>query len=136
MRHMKNHFSSSVLHDGHIFGFDNATLRSISAKTGESNWAKRGFGKGSLMLADGQSVEALFLFETAVGLFALMDSGGDTGGTINDLFVWGILPAALSAWERLWFGWSDPAEIGPGGWLPIRYRQQSQRIAPFSIRAL
>ncbi len=53
-------------------------------------------------------------FETAVGLFALMDSGGDTGGTINDLFVWGILPAALSAWERLWFGWSDPAEIGPG----------------------
>ncbi|MFC1628336.1 immune inhibitor A domain-containing protein, partial [Gemmatimonadota bacterium] len=53
-------------------------------------------------------------FETAVGLFALMDSGGDTGGTVDDLFVWGILPAALSAWERLWFGWSDPVEVGPG----------------------
>jgi len=53
-------------------------------------------------------------FETAVGLFALMDSGGDTGGTVDDIFVWGLLPAALSAWERLWFGWSDPVEIGPG----------------------
>ncbi len=50
---MKNHFSSSVLHDGYIYGFDNATLKCIDAMTGEQAWAKRGFGKGSLILADG-----------------------------------------------------------------------------------
>lgn len=52
-RFMRNHFSSSVASDGYIYGFDNATLRCISAETGESVWAKRGFGKGSLILADG-----------------------------------------------------------------------------------
>lgn len=49
----KNHFSSSVLHGGHLYGFDNATLKAIDALTGEQAWAKRGLGKGSLILADG-----------------------------------------------------------------------------------
>lgn len=52
-RLMKNHFSSSVLHEGHIYGFDNATLKCIDASTGEQKWVQRGFGKGSLILADG-----------------------------------------------------------------------------------
>lgn len=52
-RLMKNHFSSSVLHEGHIYGFDNATLKCIEASTGEQKWVQRGFGKGSLILADG-----------------------------------------------------------------------------------
>jgi outer membrane protein assembly factor BamB len=52
-RLMKNHFSSSVLHDGHIYGFDNATLKCIDAATGDQKWVQRGFGKGSLILADG-----------------------------------------------------------------------------------
>ena len=55
-RIMRNHFSSSILHDGHIYGFDNATLKCISAETGEQQWAKRGFGKGSLIYADGQLI--------------------------------------------------------------------------------
>jgi len=50
---LRNHFSASVVHDGNIYGFDNATLKSVSAETGELNWAKRGLGKGSLILADG-----------------------------------------------------------------------------------
>lgn len=49
----KNHFSSSVLHEGYLYGFDNATLKCVNALTGEQAWAKRGFGKGSLILADG-----------------------------------------------------------------------------------
>jgi len=53
-------------------------------------------------------------FESAVGLFALMDSGGDTGGVLGEFYVWGILPSALSAWERDWFGWAERIEIGPG----------------------
>src|SRR5262245_29430348 len=33
-RLMKNHFSSSVVYDGHIYGFDNASLKCIVAATG------------------------------------------------------------------------------------------------------
>jgi outer membrane protein assembly factor BamB len=52
-RVMKNQFSSSVLHDGHIYGFDDSTLKSIDALTGEERWRARGFGHGSLLYADG-----------------------------------------------------------------------------------
>ncbi len=55
-RIMKNHFSSSILHQGYIYGFDNATLKCISLETGEQQWAKRGFGKGSLIYADGHLI--------------------------------------------------------------------------------
>lgn len=50
---MRNHFSSSVVHGEHIYGFDNATLKAISIDTAELAWAKRGLGKGSLALVDG-----------------------------------------------------------------------------------
>jgi outer membrane protein assembly factor BamB len=52
-RVMKNHFSSSVLYEGHIYGFDNASLKCIVAETGEQKWVHRGYGKGSLIAADG-----------------------------------------------------------------------------------
>ena len=55
-REMKNWFSSSVLHAGHIYGFDNAILKCISAATGETRWRHRGFNKGSLILADGHLI--------------------------------------------------------------------------------
>ncbi len=46
---MKNDFSSSVYHNGFIYGFDVAALQCISATTGEKRWTKRGLGKGSLI---------------------------------------------------------------------------------------
>ncbi|MEM7354989.1 MAG: PQQ-binding-like beta-propeller repeat protein [Acidobacteriota bacterium] len=52
-RVMRNHFSSSLVHAGHLYGFDNATLKSVELDSGEQKWAKRGFGKGSLIYADG-----------------------------------------------------------------------------------
>lgn len=52
-RQLKNHFSSSVHVDGTIYGFDMGTLRAIDAATGESKWAQRGLGTGSLIAADG-----------------------------------------------------------------------------------
>jgi outer membrane protein assembly factor BamB len=55
-RFMRNHFSSSLYFDGHIYGFDNATLKSISLEDGKMNWGKRGLGKGSLILADGHLI--------------------------------------------------------------------------------
>lgn len=52
-RTLKNHFSSSVAVGGFVYGFDNATLKCLDAATGEQKWAHRGFGKGSLIAADG-----------------------------------------------------------------------------------
>lgn len=53
---MKNQFSSSVLHDGIVYGFDNATLKAIDAATGNERWKQRGFGHGSLILAGGNLI--------------------------------------------------------------------------------
>ncbi len=52
-RTMRNHVSSSIIWENHIYGFDNATLKCLSVATGEQRWVKRGFGKGSLIAADG-----------------------------------------------------------------------------------
>ena len=52
-RVMKNHFNSSVLQGDYLYGFDNAILTCIEVNTGEEQWRQRGFGKGSLLLADG-----------------------------------------------------------------------------------
>ncbi len=52
-RKLKNHFASSVLHGNHLYGFDNSILKCIEANTGEEQWKTRGFGKGTVMLADG-----------------------------------------------------------------------------------
>ena len=49
----RNHFNTSVAVDGFIYGFDNATLRCLDGSSGEARWAHRGFGKGSLVAADG-----------------------------------------------------------------------------------
>ena len=66
-RLMRNHFNTSVLVDGYLFGFDNGTLRCFNAETGERCWAKRGFGKGSVVAADG----LLYVLSDA-GLVALV----------------------------------------------------------------
>ncbi len=51
---MKNQFSTSVYHAGHLYGFDDSILKCLDAATGEEKWKARGFGHGSLMLADGR----------------------------------------------------------------------------------
>ncbi len=50
-RLMRNHFNGSVAVGGFLYGFDNGTLRCLDAATGERQWARRGFGKGSLVAA-------------------------------------------------------------------------------------
>jgi outer membrane protein assembly factor BamB len=53
---MRNHFNGSVDVDGHLCGFDKAFLKCIDAASGETTWTRRGFGKGSLIRADGKLV--------------------------------------------------------------------------------
>ena len=52
-RVMKNHFSSSIYQNGYLYGFDNAVLKCINAETGREQWITRGFGRGTLIYADG-----------------------------------------------------------------------------------
>ncbi|MGH1364762.1 MAG: PQQ-binding-like beta-propeller repeat protein [Calditrichia bacterium] len=55
-RGMKNKMSTSVYHDGSIYGFDGKTLKCIDLATGEDRWRQRGFGEGSLIYADGHII--------------------------------------------------------------------------------
>jgi outer membrane protein assembly factor BamB len=71
-RVMKNHFNSSILHEGYLYGFDDATLKCVNALSGEESWGQRGFAKGSLLLADGH----LLVFSEE-GLLALVEATPD-----------------------------------------------------------
>ncbi|MBW2277582.1 MAG: hypothetical protein JRF63_08835, partial [Deltaproteobacteria bacterium] len=51
-----NQFSTSIVVDGTLYGFDNTILKSLRLTDGEENWASRGFGHGSLFYADGQLI--------------------------------------------------------------------------------
>lgn len=54
---MRNHFNSCVLWKGYIYGVDDdKSVSCLDFKTGDVKWAKKGFGKGSLMLADGKLI--------------------------------------------------------------------------------
>lgn len=55
-RAMRNQMNSSVLFDGHLFGFDESSFVCLEAATGKVKWKQGGLGKGSLMLADGRLV--------------------------------------------------------------------------------
>jgi outer membrane protein assembly factor BamB len=53
---MKNRQSSSVLHDGFIYGLDEGILACVDAATGELKWKGGRYGHGQLLLAGGRLV--------------------------------------------------------------------------------
>jgi outer membrane protein assembly factor BamB len=53
---MKNQFTSSVLHDGFIYGLDEAILACVDAATGDLKWKGGRYGYGQIMLASGHLV--------------------------------------------------------------------------------
>lgn len=60
-KNMKNQINCSVLWKGYIYGFDGQVngagkLNCIDLKTGQTQWSQRGFGTGSLMIADGKLI--------------------------------------------------------------------------------
>jgi outer membrane protein assembly factor BamB len=48
---MKNRFTSSVLHEGYLYGLDEAILACVDAATGELKWKGGRYGYGQLVLA-------------------------------------------------------------------------------------
>jgi outer membrane protein assembly factor BamB len=53
---MNNHFTSSVLHDGFIYGLDESILTCIDASNGELKWKGGRYGYGQVMLASGHLI--------------------------------------------------------------------------------
>ena len=60
-REMKNHFNNSILFEGHLYGVDGNSnhsrvvqLKCMDSMTGKVLWEQRGFGCGSLLVADGK----------------------------------------------------------------------------------
>jgi outer membrane protein assembly factor BamB len=53
-REMRNKFSSSVLSNGTLFGFDEGALKALDPAKGATLWGQRGLGHGSLIAVDGK----------------------------------------------------------------------------------
>lgn len=60
-KQMRNHFNNSILWKGYLYGFDGNSnlgrvvqLTCMNFETGDIAWKQRGFGCGSLMIADGK----------------------------------------------------------------------------------
>ncbi len=53
---MKNKFSSSVLHDGFIYGLDESILACVDAATGDLKWKGGRYGYGQVTLAGGHLI--------------------------------------------------------------------------------
>jgi outer membrane protein assembly factor BamB len=53
---LKNKFNSSVLYQGYVYGFDEAILACVDAKTGELKWKGGRYGYGQVLLAGGYLV--------------------------------------------------------------------------------
>jgi len=53
---MKNQFSSSLLHEGYIYGLDEAILACLDAATGDVKWKGGRYGYGQVILASGHLI--------------------------------------------------------------------------------
>jgi len=50
---MRNHYSTSVLVDEHLYGFSGSILTAMKLATGEVAWRHRSVGKGNCIVAEG-----------------------------------------------------------------------------------
>ena len=55
-KRMKNQFSSSVLHEGYIYGLDESILACVDAATGDLKWKGGRYGYGQIALASGHII--------------------------------------------------------------------------------
>jgi outer membrane protein assembly factor BamB len=53
---MRNHMASCVLHEDHLYGFDDKQFRCIDTKKGGVQWTQGGLGKGAMSMADGKLI--------------------------------------------------------------------------------
>ncbi len=53
---MQNHFSTSILWQGHLYGSSENRLRCVDFATGKVDWDRTGLGRTSLVVADGRLI--------------------------------------------------------------------------------
>jgi outer membrane protein assembly factor BamB len=53
---MQNHISTSVLFEGHLYGFSEQRLRCVEFETGTIKWDKADLGRGTVLVAGGQLI--------------------------------------------------------------------------------
>ncbi len=53
-RDMRNHYTSSILIDGYLYGFSGRILTAMHLETGEVAWKARSVGKGQIIHAEGK----------------------------------------------------------------------------------
>ncbi len=109
---MKNQFTSSLLHDGFIYGLDESILACIDAATGDIRWKGGRYGYGQVMLASGH---LLILSES--GDLALVRA---TPEAHVELAVFPVLEGKT---------WNHPAMAG--GYLLVRNLNE---MAAFDLR--
>lgn len=66
-REMRNQMATSVLFEGHLYGFDDDRLACLDAETGALKWKERGLGKGALMLCQGKLIVIGGMGDLAIG---------------------------------------------------------------------
>jgi len=84
-KNMRNHVNSCVLWKDYVYGFDDNELRCLDFATGAVKWSEKGFGKGSLMVADGKLIlysenGKLGIAEATPERFKLLTSAQVLGG--------------------------------------------------------
>lgn len=72
-RALKAKFSSAILHEGHIYGLDGASLACLDISTGERKWKGGHFGYGQLVLAGSN-----LLVQLESGEVALVEASPDS----------------------------------------------------------
>jgi outer membrane protein assembly factor BamB len=87
---MQNHFSTSVLHEGHLYGFSETRLRCVDFQTGEVKWDQIGLGRGSLLIADGHLV--------ALGEYGQLVLAAATPTEYREVSRCQIFPAETLTW--------------------------------------
>ncbi len=55
-KHFKNHYATSILYNGFLYGFDNSTFSCIDAAKGDLQWKTRDIPKGSLLGVGGRLI--------------------------------------------------------------------------------
>jgi outer membrane protein assembly factor BamB len=110
---MKNQFTSSVLHDGFIYGLDESILACVDAATGDLKWKGGRYGYGQIMLASGHLVVL-----TEDGRLGLVRA---TPERHHEIAIFPVLEGKT---------WNHPAIAG--GYLLIR---NINEMAAFDLRA-